>query len=511
MIERQPQEETEAAGASGDAGGAPGRPEPAPPAASPLELSGAAMRRLVDAAMDRIAPHLDSLPRQAAADAEGAATLARSLVEPLPERPAPLGEVLDLLFERAVPRSFNTAGPGYLAYIPGGGLPHSAVADLIADAVNRYVGVFAAAPALAQLEANVVAWFSGIAGYPKAARGLLTSGGSLANFTAVVTARRERLPEQFLAGTLYASDQVHHSVQKAALLAGFPPASVRSIPSDAAFRLRLDLLAAAVAADRREGRLPFMVVANAGSTNTGAVDPLDGLADLCAREGLWLHVDAAYGGFFLLTERGRRTLAGIERADSIVLDPHKSLFLPYGTGALLVRDGAALRRAHSVAADYMPPLSSDDELIDFCEISPELSRPFRGLRVWLPLKLLGAAPFRDALDEKLDLAQWAADELRAMPEVEILAEPQLSLLAFRLAPGGLGAGDSSDAEARLNRLNRDWMARVNARRRVYLTGTMLGGRFALRICVLSFRTHRDRVEQAIEDLRDAAREALAAF
>ncbi|HYL05306.1 MAG TPA: pyridoxal-dependent decarboxylase, partial [Thermoanaerobaculia bacterium] len=213
---------------------------------------------------------------------------------------------------------------------------------------------------------------------------------------------------------------------------------------------------------------------------------------------------------------------------SIVLDPHKSLFLPYGTGALLVRDGAALRRAHGITADYMPPLSSDDELIDFCEISPELSRPFRGLRVWLPLKLLGAAPFRDALDEKLDLAQWAADQLRAMPEVEILAEPQLSLLAFRLAPAGSGDGaeaarrataaagaggapDPGDANARLNRLNRDWLARVNARRRVYLTGTMLGGRFALRICVLSFRTHRDRVEQAIEDLRAAAREALAGW
>ncbi|MBV8201728.1 MAG: aminotransferase class V-fold PLP-dependent enzyme, partial [Acidobacteria bacterium] len=324
--------------------------------------------------------------------------------------------------------------------------------------------------------------------------------------TALVTARRERLPEDFLAGTLYASDQVHHSVQKAALLAGFPPPSVRSIPSDAAFRLRLDLLEERIAADRRAGRLPFLVVANAGSTNTGAVDPLDRLADLCAREGLWLHVDAAYGGFFLLTERGRRALAGIERSDSIVLDPHKSLFLPYGTGALLVRDGEALRRAHSVKADYMPPLSSDDDLIDFCEISPELSRPFRGLRVWLPLKLLGAAPFREALDEKLDLAQWAAGELRAMPEVEILAEPQLSLLAFRLAPSGLaGAGE------RLNRLNRDWLARVNARRRVYLTGTMLGSRFALRICVLSFRTHRDRVEQAIEDLRAAAREALEAL
>jgi aromatic-L-amino-acid/L-tryptophan decarboxylase len=493
MTERQPSEDTTTT------------------AASPLELSGAALRQLVDAAMDRIAPHLDSLPHQPAADTEGGAALARSLVEPLPERPAPLDEVLELLFERAVPKSFNTAGPGYLAYIPGGGLPQSAVADLIADAVNRYVGVFAAAPALAQLEVNVVAWFAGLAGYPEAARGLLTSGGSLANFTALVTARRERLPEQFLAGTLYASDQAHHSVQKAALLAGFPPASVRSIPSDAAFRLRLDLLEEAIAADRRQGLQPFLVVANAGSTNTGAVDPLGPLADLCARHRLWLHVDAAYGGFFLLTERGRRALAGIERADSIVLDPHKSLFLPYGTGALLVRDGAALRRAHSLTADYMPPLSNDDELIDFCEISPELSRPFRGLRVWLPLKLLGAAPFRQALDEKLDLARWAADQLRAMPEVEILAEPELSLLAFRLAPAAHTGAAGNQQLDRVNRLNRDWLARVNARRRVYLTGTMLGDRFALRICVLSFRTHRDRVEQALDDLRAAAREALAAW
>jgi aromatic-L-amino-acid decarboxylase len=491
-------------------------------AGSTLELSGAALRQLVEAALDRIVPHLDSLPDQPAADTEGAATLARALAEPLlPELPVPVEEALALLFERAVPKSFNTAGPGYLAYIPGGGLPHSAVADLIADCVNRYVGVFAAAPALAQLEANVLSWFAGLAGYPREARGLLTSGGSLANFTALVTARRERLPEQFLGGTIYASDQAHHSVQKAALLAGFPPASVRSIPSDGAFRMRLDLLAERLAADRRAGREPFLVVANAGSTNTGAVDPLGPLADLCAAESLWLHVDAAYGGFFLLTDRGRRALAGIERADSITLDPHKSLFLPYGTGAVLIRDGAALYRAHSVGADYMPPLSGDSDLIDFCEISPELSRPFRGLRIWLPLKLLGAAPFREALDEKLDLARWAADQLRAMPHVEILAEPELSLFAFRLAPPWLSGGE------RLDRLNQDWLARTIARRHVYLSGTPLGARgpgagsgspadagdepiFALRICVLSFRTHSDRMEQAIADLRAAAQEALAA-
>jgi aromatic-L-amino-acid decarboxylase len=484
-------------------------------AAAPLELSGAELRALVEAALDRIGPHLDSLPLQPAAYSHGGAgdaaaaaamAVARSLAEPLPEAPAALAGVLDLLFERAVPLSFNTAGPGYLAYIPGGGLPHAAVADLIADTVNRYVGVFAAAPALAQLETNVVNWFAALAGYPQAARGLLTSGGSLANFTALVTARRERLPERFLDGTLYASDQVHHSVQKAAILAGFPPDSVRAVESDGAFRLRLDRLTDQVVADRRAGRQPFLVVANAGTTNTGAVDPLGPLADLCAEQGLWLHVDAAYGGFFLLTERGRRRLAGIERADSIVLDPHKGLFLPYGTGALLVRDGAALYRAHSVAASYLPPMSGDADLIDFCEISPELSRPFRGLRVWLPFKLLGAAPFRAALDEKLDLALWAAGEVRAMPGVEMLAEPELSLFAFRLAPRG-PAGAALD-DATLNDLNRDWLARTNVRQRVHLTGTLLGGRFALRICVLSFRTHRDRLAQGLDDLRAAAGEAL---
>jgi aromatic-L-amino-acid decarboxylase len=211
---------------------------------------------------------------------------------------------------------------------------------------------------------------------------------------------------------------------------------------------------------------------------------------------MWLHVDGAYGGFFMLTERGRTVLRGIERADSIVLDPHKGMFLPYGTGCLLVRDGSTLRRAHTVYADYMPAMQDEEDLVDFCQISPELSRPFRGLAVWLPIKLLGIEPFRNSLDEKLDLAHWAADRLRSIDGIEILAEPQLSIVAFRLTSNGL------DAEA-LNDLNRDLIARVNALKRVYLTGTMLGDRFAVRICVLSFRTHRDRMEQCLEDIREA--------
>jgi aromatic-L-amino-acid decarboxylase len=216
---------------------------------------------------------------------------------------------------------------------------------------------------------------------------------------------------------------------------------------------------------------------------------------------MWLHVDAAYGGFFLLTEEGRSTLAGIERADSFVLDPHKGLFLPYGTGAVLARDGEALRRAHSLTGDYMPGMQNDPDRVDFSQYSPELSRPFRGLRVWLPFKMHGAGAFRAQLEEKLALARWAHDRLRAMPDVEILAAPQLSLLAFRLAPAGA-------PETALEELNQRFLAAVNARQRVFLTATRLRGKFAPRICVLSFRTHRERMEMALEDIAAARAEVL---
>jgi aromatic-L-amino-acid decarboxylase len=459
----------------------------------PLDFTGNEMRRLVEAAMDRIAEHVDSLPQQPAGHTEGGARLARSLAEPLPERGTPFPKLLDLLFDRAVPRSINTAGPGYLAYVPGGGLLHVAVADLISDSVNRYVGLFGAAPGLAQIEINVLDWFREMVGFPPEAGGILTSGGSLSALTALITARRERLPENFLSGVIYVSDQAHHSLEKAALLAGFPAANVRKLPTDERFRLRAETLEAAVEKDRRRGLTPFLAVASAGTTNTGAVDPLDEIAEAARRHGLWLHVDGAYGGFFLLTGDGRRALRGIERADSVVLDPHKSLFLPYGTGALLVRDAEALRRTHSLAADYLP---ESREGVDFCEISPELTRPFRGLRVWLPLKMHGIGPFREALEEKLALARWASEALKRIPGIEILAEPQLSTLAFRLNPGGLPTEE-------LNRLNRRLMKTINDRKRVLLTGTLLRGEFVIRICVLSFRTHRDRMEMCLEDVAQA--------
>jgi len=461
-----------------------------------LELDGVELRRMALAALERIAHYVDTLEEQPAWDTHGSAELTRSLVAALPEQGRALEPVLDELFGRLVPMGFNTASPGYLAYVPGGGILHAAVADLIAAAVNRYVGVWVAAPGLARLEADVVRWFCDMLGYPRTAGGFLTTGGSLANFSGVVAARRSRLGERIGRGVLYVSQESHHSLAKAAMLAGLPEANVRRVPSDGLFRLRLDLLREALARDRAAGLQPFLVCGNAGTTNTGAIDDLVGLADLASAEGLWLHVDAAYGGFFMLTERGRAAMRGIERADSVTLDPHKGLFLPYGSGCLLARDVEDLRRAHSVRADYLPAMQEDPEQVDFCEISPELSRGFRGLRVWLPLTLHGAEPFRCNLDEKLDLARWATRELRAIEGIEIVAEPQLTTVAFRLVRPGL------DDEA-LDALNEDLLARINAPRRVFLTSTRLAGRFVIRICVLSFRTHLDRLRECLALVRDS--------
>ncbi|MDX1997045.1 MAG: aminotransferase class V-fold PLP-dependent enzyme [Thermoanaerobaculia bacterium] len=467
---------------------------------SELELASDEFERLAAAAVAALAEHWRTLPGTPAIGHPGGETVARGLAgEPCPETGRDFADILSTLFEVAVPPSFGTTHPGFLAYVPGGGLPAAALGQFLAAGINRYVGLYAAAPALAQLEANVLRWFAEMLGLPAATRGLFTSGGSLAGATALVTARRERLSENFLNGVIYVSDQTHHAIAKAAVLAGFPDRNIRSIPSDRHFRLDLAALETAIRQDRAAGATPFLVVGNAGTTNTGAVDPLPAIAEIAAREGLWFHIDAAYGGFYRLTERGRAVLAGIERADSVVLDPHKGLFLPYGTGALLVRDGAALARAHHVAADYLPPPPDVPEAADFQALSPELTRPFRGLGVWLPFHLHGVAAFRAALDEKLDLARWITTELPTIPHLQLVAAPELTILAFRLEPPGL------DGEA-LDCLNQAWLDRTHARGRVFLSGTRLHGRFTPRIAIQSFRTHREQVAACLADLRAAAEE-----
>jgi aromatic-L-amino-acid/L-tryptophan decarboxylase len=474
----------------------------------PLEPSPEQLRAWIDAfagfAIDHIArlPHMPArgLPLE---ESRARAKEARVAIgeDPLPGGVAEIVERLGKAFEASI----LTAGPGYIGYVPGGGLPAAAVADLVADLLNRQTGVEFASPALVRMEADVLAWLAAAFGYDARARGLLCSGGSLANLSAIVTARIERLGEaaDLRQAVAYTSSQAHHSVGKALRLAGLPAASLRIVGVDERMRLDLGDLARKLEADRAQGLRPFLVVSAAGTTNTGAIDPLPALADLCAREGLWHHVDAAYGGGFVLCNEGRRRLHGIERADSITFDPHKGMFLPYGTGCLLVRDGAALRRAHTMEAAYLKDFAEgSDAAPSPTDHGPELSRPYRGLRLWLPLMLHGAAPFRRALEEKLALAERFHQGLRALEAggapIEVVDAPQLTAVPFRLRRRE--GEPRTDHEAR----NAAWLRAINEQGRVFMSSTTLPGpdgpAFTLRACVLSFRTHAADIERALEDV-----------
>jgi aromatic-L-amino-acid decarboxylase len=457
-----------------------------------LEFSPEMMLTMGQDALERVVAHLVSLPDQPACGDVRAEAICRALREPAPEHGVPLGESLDPLFRDWIPRSFNPAGPGYLAYIPGGGIFTAALADLIADTTNRYTGIWRAAPALVQLEANVLDWFRDWVGFPPTTRGLFTTGGSMSIFNAILCARERLLGIEIRSGVLYTSTQAHASVLKSARLAGILPDRVRMVPVNEQFRMRVGALGAAIDSDRRTGLRPFLVVSTAGTTNTGAVDPLEAVADLCDREGLWHHVDGAYGAFFHLVESLRPLLAGLPRADSLTLDPHKGLFLPYGTGALLVREGSALRAVHSMQAGYLPA-AADEEFYDPAQYGPELSRGFPGLRVWLTIKTFGAARLRAAIAEKRALALAAAERLAHEPGIALVAPPQLSLFAFRLEPPGASPAEQDETTRLL-------LERVNARGRVMLTGCTVDGRFLARVCVLSFRTRRRHVEAAVEQI-----------
>jgi aromatic-L-amino-acid decarboxylase len=451
---------------------------------------------MADEVVQRCIAHIASLDRQPACGDVDAAELCRALREPAPQHAVALEPLLDQLFRDWIPRSFTAPSPGYLAYIPGGGIFPAALADFIADTTNRYTGVWQAAPPLVQLEANALDWLRDWMGFPPAARGLFTTGGSMATFNAIVCARERHLGAEIRRGVLYTSDQAHHSILKSAKLAGIMPDRVRGIDSDDRFRMRLDRLDEAIAADRRDGLTPFAVVSSAGTTNTGAVDPLEAINSVCAREGLWHHIDGAYGAFFYLDESVRDTLRGLPDADSLTLDPHKGMFLPYGTGALLVRDGAALRAAHEATADYLPAMPHPADFYDPSQHGPELSRGFPGLRVWLSVKLFGAAAFREAIAEKRALTLDARRRVGALPGIVIDAEPDLSLFAFHLTWPGASQADEDAATRAL-------MEKTTQRGRVMVTGCTAHGRALGRVCVLSFRTHQPQIDALVEDMAAA--------
>jgi aromatic-L-amino-acid/L-tryptophan decarboxylase len=470
--------------------------------APPLEPNSAVRDAWIEEVVAFVRTQLDGLQQAPALGPEGPELdrLLRELPGGVPAEPMSMAEALDRV-RRAAELGMNPATPGYLAYIPGGGIFATALASLVSLTLNRYVGFTAASPGMVAFERDVIDLFTSEVGYPEGSGGILTSGGSMASLSAIVAARVDAFGESgdFSRALLYLSTEAHHSLHKAARIAGLPAGNLRSVPVDSAFRLDVRQLEAMISADRRQGYRPFMVIASAGTVNTGAVDPLSEVAECCGRQGLWMHVDGAYGGMFVLTAEGRAKLHGISRADSITLDPHKGLFLPYGCGALVVRRLSTLVAAHAESASYLQDLSKVGNDPSPAELGPELSRNDRGLLVWLPLALHGVDAFRAALQEKLELARHFFSAMSKL-EVELVGQPELSIVAFRL-PGRAGEPPSEWSER-----NRAWLARVNDRRRIHLSSTMLdvpdGRVLTLRVCILSFRTDRRWVDIAIRELAD---------
>jgi len=438
---------------------------------------------------------IDGLDARKAWDpSEGVGEALRALG--VPEHPTALERVLDIVRDEVDGPGLQPASGGHLGYIPGGGIYPGALGDYIAAVTNRYAGVRYAGPGAVAVENLMLRWLRDTLGLPPTAHGTLTSGGSIATLVAFCAARdgagvRARDVERCV---VYTTSQAHHCVKKALVIAGLGEAVQHAIPLDDHYRMNVAALRARVRADRAEGLRPFLLVGTAGTTDTGALDPLAALADVAEEESLWFHVDAAYGGAFVLVDALRPRFAGLERADSIVVDPHKGLFLPYGTGAVLVRDARHLAPSHAHRGAYLQDATDLFDEPSPADLSPELTRHFRGLRMWLPLVLHGVARFRAALHEKHLLALYFRERAVALG-FEVGPAPDLSVVLFRWAP--------ADGDA--NGFNRALLGHVLDDGRVFLSSTTIDGVFWLRVAILCFRTHRDRVDHVLGVLERVTR------
>jgi aromatic-L-amino-acid/L-tryptophan decarboxylase len=463
----------------------------------PLAMDAEAMRRTgyaaVDALVARLAdPEADPVLRRASP-----AEMRSRLGGPPPEQGAGLDAVLDRVIEDVLPYAARTDHPGYFAFIPCFTTWPAALAELTATAANPSPWAWMESPAATQIELEVIDWFRSWLGMPASTAGVLVSGGSAANLTALLVAR-EAAGGPSEESVVYVSDQGHSSLARTARAMGLRPHQVRVLPSDDHWRLPPEGVAAAVQADRRAGRAPFAVCASAGSTNTGAVDPLGRLADVCAAEKLWLHVDAAYGGFAALTPKGRELLAGIGRADSVTVDPHKWLFQPLECGGVLIRDGARLARTFTVHPDYLDDTGTHDSgEVNLADWGLQLSRGFRALKVWMSVQAFGLAAFRTAIARNLDLASYAEELVRGQPELTVMAPATLGIVCFRREWPDC---DEAETERRGIALA-DALARSGT---ALVSTTRLAGRHAIRLCVLNPTSSEEHIRRVIEHFAHAS-------
>jgi glutamate/tyrosine decarboxylase-like PLP-dependent enzyme len=420
------------------------------------------------------------------------------LRQPPPENGQDFTQVLQEIHSKIIPYALRPGHPRFLAFIPGAPTFVSVLGDWLCAGLNIFAGVWKEAPAATEVEILVLDWFKEFLGYPAAARGILTSGGSEANLTALVVAREKLAYRDRHRAVLYATQQRHWSVDRAAKVMGLRAEQLRQVAADADLRLTPDFLAQTVDADRRAGLIPWLVVANAGATNTGTVDPLDDLAEYCRQQRLWLHVDGAYGWPAVLTEEGRRILHGIARADSITLDPHKWFGQTFEAGCVLIREGKALADTFRLRPDYMQDVAPGEEEINFADHGIALTRRFRALKVWFSLKVLGVSWFRGLIEHCCRLAAYAENLLKDTGTFEIVSRRQLSIVCFRFVPSPPRKSSDDDLDC----LNLALCERVVATGRLFLSTTRLAGRVALRLCFVNWRTTAKDVEEAVRLLAD---------
>ena len=462
----------------------------------PLAVRPDQMREMGGAVVDMLIARIEALRDGPVLQTDTLESRSSRVAGPPSSGPRDFGELLRCLDEEVLPYVGHFDHPRFFGYIPGAGTWPAALGDLIAAATMIDAGSWRESVGPTVLELTVLDWFRDWVDYPDAAAGILVSGGSAANLTAIACAREALIGPMSPRIVMYTGDQTHSSVARAARLLGFRPDQLRVLPTDDTFRLRPNDVIAAIDADLAADRLPFLVSANAGTTNTGAVDPLGELAEVCHERGVWLHVDGAYGAFAMLTERGRRAMRGIEQADSITLDPHKWLAMPFEVGCLLVREGSLLERAFELHPEYLKE-SGHRAGINFADRGLQLTRASRAIKVWLAVEAFGLDAFRAAIDRAMDQTLAAQARIEADPRLELVTAASLGILTFRRR--GRPGESLADTDARNEAIVRSLAAGGD----VLLTATVVRGRYAIRLCVLNHTTADDDVAYALERVATA--------
>jgi aromatic-L-amino-acid decarboxylase len=476
-----------------------GRRADPPAEESDLDLTPEIMLRLADQAARVLVRRLTTLRDEAPWRGAPRRELEALLREPPPEKGKDPAAVLERVVRDVLPVAARVDHPRFFAFVPSTPTWPGVLADFLGAGFNTFQGTWLGSGGPSQVELVVTDWFRQWLRYPEGAGGLFTSGGSAASLDALVVAReRSGAPTR---PAVFMSDQSHTAILRAARIVGVRSEGVRMVPSDDRFRIRIDALERAVREARAAGFTPIAVCANAGATNTGAVDPLDQMADFCAREAIWLHVDAAYGGFAVLTERGREAFRGLERADSITLDAHKWLFQPFEAGCLMVRDVRELEQAFSVRPEYLQDADLGMEQVNFADRGLQLTRSFRALKVWMSVQTFGMEAFRRAVARGIELADRAGDCIRSSDLLELLSPPSLGVVCFRVNPG-----EGVDEEA-LEALNESVQARIIESQTAMMSSTRLNGVYSLRLCIMSHQTTWRDVEETLQAIERFAGEA----